>query len=133
MTDHQPISPPLPPDLRFGRHLAATAISSSEREAIYAGVRAGEAALAQSGASGVLTLFMEVGRSQIATPRLQALRTYAELRRVMLLRGHEVPATSLVAAGFTAAEIAEIDRMIKAIPSETESSRYTSGCAGAGR
>jgi len=133
MTDHQSTCSPPEPDPRFGRHLAATAMPASEYEAIHAGVRAGDAALAQSGMSGVLTLFMEVWGPQIAAPRLQALRTYAELRRVMLPLGHEIPATSLIAAGFTAAQIAEIDTMIVAIPSGTGSAWDTSGCAEAGR
>lgn len=133
MTDHQPISSPPQPNPRFRPHLAATRMPASEHEAIHAGVRAGDAALAQSGVSGVLTLFMEVWRSQVTAPRLKALRTYAELRRVMLPLGHEVPATSLVTAGFTAAQIADIDATIAAIPSGTGSTCDTSGCAEAGR
>ncbi|MBB4858726.1 hypothetical protein HNO88_002052 [Novosphingobium chloroacetimidivorans] len=130
---NDPILPALMPNARFRRHLAATALPLSERQAIHAGVRAGDTALARSGPFGVLTLFMDVRRSHTAAPRLKALRAYAELRRVMLPSGHEIPPTCLVAAGFTAAEIADIDTMIAAIPSGTGSACSTSGLAEVGR
>lgn len=46
-----------------------------------------------------------------------ALRTYAELRRVLLAEGYDVPVSSLVAEGFTASEIARFDRTIATSPS----------------
>jgi hypothetical protein len=92
---------------------------SPEHTALLAGVDAGDAALAQFRSSGVLKLFTEVPQSDSTTPRLGALRTYSELRRVMLAEGYDIPAASLVAVGFTPAQIDRFNRMIATIPSGT--------------
>jgi hypothetical protein len=105
----------------FHVKLLPNAITSSSPEytAIVAGVRAGDAALASFRSSGVIKLFTEVRQFGSMTPMLVALRTYAELRRVLLFQGYDVPATSLVAEGFTAAQIACFNRTIASIPSAT--------------
>lgn len=95
----------------------ADATAASHRHAaILAGVRAGDAALARFRSSGALMLFMEVRRWDWTAPGLVALRTYAELRRVLLAEGHDISASSLVAAGFGPAEIACFDWAIETIP-----------------
>lgn len=91
---------------------ATTASTLSERRAVCAGIRAGDAARARFDQTGVLLLFGERATTKSASPRLMALRTYAELRRALLPRGLDVPATSLVAVGFTVAQIARFDVMI---------------------
>lgn len=108
-------------DAKSRRHSAVIAQPSPERDAILAGVQAGDAARARFDLTGVLILFMKVRRSDEATPRLEALRFYAELRRALLWRGQDIPATSLAAAGFTAAQIANFDATIAALPSGTGS------------
>lgn len=119
MTIYRPIYARKCPNGVSRSYPAAIAHPSPEFDAILAGVRAGDAALARFDATGVLTLFTEVRRSNEATLRLEALRNYAELRRALLWRGQAVPATSLAAAGFTAAQIANFDAKIAAIPSCT--------------
>lgn len=95
---------------------AAATGTSPEDAAILAGVLAGDAALARRQASGVLMVFMELWQSDATTPRLMALRSYAELRRVLLSEGYDVPASSLLAVGFPPAQIARFDRAIATIP-----------------
>lgn len=90
--------------------------TSPEHAAILAGVLAGDAALARRQGSGVLIVFMELRQSEAITPRLMALRSYAELRRVLLSEGYGVPASSLLTMGFTLAQIARFDRAIATIP-----------------
>lgn len=92
---------------------------SPEYTAILAGVQAGDAALVSFRSYGVLKLFTKVREFGSITPMLVALRTYAELRRVLLSEGYNISATSLVAAGFTTAQIACFNRTIASIPSGT--------------
>jgi hypothetical protein len=92
-----------------------------EEEAVRAGVRAGDAALAHFEASGFLLLFTDQGQRQASTQGLDVLRSYAELRRTLLSIGHDIPATSLVAAGYNTAEIAHFDAMIALIPARAGS------------
>lgn len=88
--------------------------SSLERDAIFAGVRAADDALERFREFAVLQLFVRDRQSPRAEPKLEALRAYAELRRVLLFQGHFVPATSLSAAGFTIVQIAQFDAIIVA-------------------
>lgn len=92
-----------------------------EQAAVRAGARAGQAAFAQFEASGVLLLFTEQRHRQVTAQGLEVLRTYAELRRALLPMGYDIPATSLVAAGYTTAEIAQFDATIAAIPARAGS------------
>lgn len=116
MTNKGPIRQRLAPDPWLDPSPAGMPLSSAEEEAVRAGVRAGDAALVRFEAAGVLTLFVERRGREELVPRLEALRTYAELRRVLLAQGHDVPAASLFAAGYTAAEIARFDATIAAAP-----------------
>lgn len=110
----------------FGVNMAASAAaararmsiktSPREREVILAGVRAADAALARWRCFAVLELFVRNRHSPRTAPRLEALRAYAELRRVLLAQGCVVPATSLLAAGFTYGQIARFDALIVAAP-----------------
>jgi hypothetical protein len=120
MTAYRPISGRQGADAQPRSRAAVIAQPSSERDAVLAGVQAGDAARAHFDETGVLILFMEVWRSVEPSPRLEALRFYAELRRALLWRGQDIPATSLTAAGFTAAQIANFDATIAAIPPGTE-------------
>lgn len=104
------------PEPLLGRCPPEITAPTLEQEAVCAGVRAGDAALVRFGASGVLELFVERPYRSEAAPRLVALRSYAELRRALLTQGHEVPATSLVAAAYTPAEIAYFDKTIAVAP-----------------
>jgi len=96
--------------------LAASATRSPEDHAILAGVQAGDAALDRFKSSGVLILFMEPQRSETTSPKLVALRTYAELRRVLRSKGFDVPPTSLATVGYTTTQIAHFDQTIATIP-----------------
>lgn len=108
------------PTSRQDRPPKDSGIFSPEIEAVRAGVRAGDAALAGFYASGVLLLFSKHMHLELSAQRLDALRTYAELRRALLPSGHDIPATSLVAAGYTIAEIAQFNAAIAAIPSKLD-------------
>lgn len=88
--------------------------SSPEHKAIVAGTIAGKAALERSRSSGLLELFVRGGQSPRVEPRLEVLRAYAELRRVLAPHDRKVPVTSLLAAGFTAGQIAHFDAIIAA-------------------
>jgi hypothetical protein len=92
-----------------------------EEDAVRAGVRAGDDALARFDASGVLLLFTDQRHWQVSAQSLHVLRAYAEIRRALLPMGHEIPAATLVAAGYTAAEIAQFDATIAGIPAEVGS------------
>lgn len=81
-------------------------------EVVKEGIRDADAALIHLGNSGVLLLSLRSASGKSQPPRLQVLRRYAELRRVLLSDGRELPATSLVAHGFTSAEIAHFDALI---------------------
>ena len=87
-----------------------------EQEAILAGIFAGEIALEHSRQSGVLKLFVRHRQLPRAEPRLEALRSYAELRRVFLDHDRELPVASLSSAGFTDAQIVNFDAIIVAWP-----------------
>jgi hypothetical protein len=91
---------------------------SSDEDAVRVGVQAGDAALAGFDASGVLKLFTDQTRRKKSAQRLDVLRTYAELGRAQLPSGYDIPATSLVAAGYTAGEIAQFNAMIAAFPAK---------------
>lgn len=101
---------------RSGLPCVAKASTLSEHKAVFAGIRAGDAARARFDHSGVLVLFGKQATSDPALPRLEALQTSAELRRALLPRGLDVPASSLVAMGFTIAQIACFDEMITGVP-----------------
>ena len=91
--------------------------SSPERDAILEGLRAADDALERFRESAVLQLFVGARPSPRAAPKLEALRAYAELRRVLLFQGHFVPTTSLSEAGFTVAQIAQFDAIfVEALP-----------------
>lgn len=90
--------------------------TSPERDAILAGLRAADAALARARRFAVLELFVGTGQPPNAEPRLEALRAYAELRRALLPQGYWVPTTSLSAMGFTVWQIAQFDALITAAP-----------------
>ncbi len=96
-------------------------MSTPEEDAVRAGTRAGDAAVARFEESGVLVLFVERPRLVNPVPLLEVLRSYAELRRALLAQGYDVPATSLAAAGYTAAEIACFNAAIAAAPPATGS------------
>lgn len=104
------------PSLQSRPHEAVIAKPTLEYKAIFAGVQAGDAALAHFHLSGALVLFTEAWRSDEAGPKLAALRTYAELRRVLLCQGRDIPATSLIVAGFTSAQIVRFNATIADIP-----------------
>jgi hypothetical protein len=89
---------------------------SHENDAILDGVHAADLALARTGCSGVLRLFVRMPSMPPSAPKLEALRAYAELRRALLPRGWLIPATSLSAVGFTLCQIARFDEMIVSIP-----------------
>jgi hypothetical protein len=91
--------------------MIAIETSSPERDAIAAGIRAGDVALKRA-QGGFLELFVWAGRPTAADPRLDLLRAYAELRRVLRAQGHLVPATSLSVMGFSASQITEFNAMI---------------------
>lgn len=119
MRNHPLCPAPAASSIRPERGQAGPTKASPEQTEILAGVQAGDAALARFRSFGVLTLFMEARRCD-QTPALAALRAYAELRRVLLADGHDVPAASLAAVGFTAAQIARFNRAIATTPSSTE-------------
>lgn len=109
------LHPPIRPQLAsaVGMHDAAPIeLTSTELDAILAGISAGEVALEHARRSGVLKLFLRHARSSSAEPRLEALRAYAELRRVLLADGRRLPSSSLSAAGFTDAQITKSDAII---------------------
>lgn len=111
---------------RSGPHFAEQACTMSEQRVILVGIRAGDIALARFEQSGVLVLFVERAVSEPASLRLDALQSYAELRRALLSRGLDVPPTSLVALGFTITQIARFDRMIAGAPTFAPLGRQTS-------
>lgn len=128
MTNQRPCPARREPDARPERIPTRVAESSPEHAAVLAGVEAGDAALVRSRSSGALHLFVGVQRSETTTRRLIALRTYAELRRVLLAEGYDVPVSSLVAEGFTATEIARFDRTIATSPSSMRTLSAASLC-----
>jgi hypothetical protein len=87
-------------------------LSSLEHDAIVAGADAGERALEEFRRYAVLKLFVRDRQSARAEPRLEALRDYAELRRALLSEDRIVPASSLLAAGFTLEQIVQCDAII---------------------
>lgn len=105
------------PDPRPDGASAGISTLTLEEEAVRAGVQAGDAALLGLDLSGVLVLFAGRRRSEETAPDLELLRNYAELRRALMSLGRNIPATSLVAAGYTATEIARFDAMIASVPS----------------
>jgi hypothetical protein len=86
--------------------------SSPEHEAIVEGVRAADIALARSRSSAFFELFVGTRQSALTDPKLEALRAYAELLRVLRPPGRAVPPSSLMAAGFTIRQIAHFDTVI---------------------
>jgi hypothetical protein len=110
-----PIRPRL--TLAFDTHKTAPIeLTSPELDAILAGIFAGEVVLEHARRSGVLKLFVMHAHSSSAEPRLEALRAYAELRRVILPDDRRLPSDSLSAAGFTDAQIINFDSIIVAWP-----------------
>ncbi len=97
-----------------------------ENNAVFAGIRAGDAARARFDQYGVLVLFGKQATSQPALPGLEALQSYAEMRRALLPRGLDIPPTSLVANGFTMAQIARFDAMIADVSTFAPPVRATS-------
>lgn len=89
-------------------------LSPVERDAVLAGVAAADAALTQFEQFKVLRLFVGAEHWPSGDSKLDALRAYAELRRALLPQGYSVAATSLLTAGFTVAQIAEVDTIIEA-------------------
>lgn len=116
MTNNRPIPALHEPSTRPKQVLATITTRLPEDSAVLAGVQAGDAALARFKSSGVLMLFKEARGSDASTPRLLALRSYAELRRVLRSEGFDVPPTSLAAVGFTAAQIARFNKTIATMP-----------------
>jgi hypothetical protein len=90
--------------------------SLRERNAILAGVRAADAALARFEQFNVLQLFVKTEQLLLGEPKLQALRAYVELRRALLPQGRVVPGESLLAAGYTTEQIAWSDEIIASTP-----------------
>jgi hypothetical protein len=88
---------------------------SPEHEAVLVGVRAAHAALAKAKLGGALQLFARPKSSPRAEARFEAIQAYAELQRVLMAQGRLVPPTSLLAWGFSAAQIAEFDAIIASI------------------
>lgn len=99
---------------------AANETQDAEHDAILTGIFAGEFALEQSRRSGVLKLFAKDVHVSLSSPKLLALRTYAEFRRVFIGKDHRVPTASLLALGYTPAQIFKFDASIVGWP-ETSS------------
>jgi hypothetical protein len=92
------------------RPAGAATLSETERMAVRVGLMDGNAALARSLRWGFFTLFIRERPQVLANRRLEALRTYAELARVLAPR--PVPFTSLVQAGFSRSQISDLMQMI---------------------
>lgn len=86
--------------------------SALEHEAILAGCRAAIAATERARGHGVLRIFLGTPRVDRAEPKLEALRAYAELRHIMSPQGHSIASSSLLAAGYSGAQIVGFDRLI---------------------
>jgi O-acetyl-ADP-ribose deacetylase (regulator of RNase III) len=88
-------------------------ISSLEHDALCAGIRAADAALTRFFRENAsLELFVSHSKAPRTTPKLEALRAYAELRRALSVQSIAIPATSLSIAGFTPTQIAQFDAVI---------------------
>lgn len=87
----------------------------AECDAIVAGVRAAELALRRAEQSGFLYLFASSSVAMDGSLKLAALGAYAELRRALFRQDRRLTATSLVAAGYSAAEVRHIDALIDAL------------------
>ncbi len=111
---HLPARPAL--SLAWSKRQRSPRLSSAEHDAILAGVFAGEIAIEGSHRTGVLKLFVRHAETGSADAKLEALRAYAELRRVFLDQDIRMPAASLSAAGFTDAQVAKFDAVIVAWP-----------------
>ena len=105
------------PALPGGTNAAAgpTSFGLAECDAIVAGVRAAEIVLRWAECSGFLYVFARSAIRAHCQPRLAALCAYAELRRVLLRQDRRLPATSLITAGYSAAEVRHINALIDAL------------------
>ncbi len=99
-----------------GATAMASEIQDAEEDAILAGILAGEFVLEQSRRSGVLKLFAKDEHAARINSKLDALRVYAEFRRVLMGKDRHVPTASLLASGYTDAQIMKFDASIVAWP-----------------
>lgn len=103
------IVPPETP-LEIARSASVATLSETERMAVRVGLMDGNAALDRSRRWGFFTLFVRERPQALANRRLEALRTYAELARVLAPK--PIPFTSLVQAGFSRSQISDLMQMI---------------------
>lgn len=103
------IPPPESP-LAIARSVEVVTLSDTERMAVRVGIMDGEVVLARSRRWGFFTLFVRERPRALANVKLEALRTYAELARI--LAPNPVPFTSLVQAGISRLQIVELMQMI---------------------
>lgn len=89
----------------------APLFSRLQWQAIRIGLREGERALAHARWLGFTRLFTRAWTRPLADDRLEALRSYAEIARVMTARGRAVPTGTLSAAGFSDRQIAALGRV----------------------
>lgn len=94
----------------IARPASAATLSETERMAARVGLMDGNAALERARRWGFFTLFVRERPQALANSRLEALRTYAELARVLAPK--PVPFTSLVQAGFSPSQISDLMQMI---------------------
>ena len=81
-------------------------------QAIEVGFKDAELALKRAGFFKVLRLFARDRERPLADPKLEALRGYAELSRVLWAHGRRISSDSLARSGFGPAEIVAIEGLI---------------------
>jgi hypothetical protein len=90
----------------------APIFSPLEKEAIRIGLREGDATLTRSRSFGFLWLFLGAKPKPLANTCLEKLRAYAELAYVLLARGRTASTATLEDVGFSAGQIAALNRLV---------------------